>query len=366
MVQIIQSQPTQRQSALEQALGQAVNNFGNSYLQGQQTLRQQALQDQQVNLKLAEMGIDANAKDLMDYANGTYKPKEISPAQEAQSAQYGKELRGPVMTGQDPLREVFSRAKEATPAVMGNANPMMNYTESKKAQMVRDIASANLKKEETQAGIENKKADTGKKNAEKTYYETYKPQLAESQIDRNNKYIPGGVGASPQKGIDSIRKEISSLPVTRDMMNIDAALGKVMAAKDTAAGDMSLIYGFMKIQDPGSTVREGEFATAQNAGSIPERIRASYNKALSGERLTPPQREDFKKSASDLGRAQFNTFKSYIEPHMNAIKERGLDQSQIIPNFSQSSIYSGQVNNVAPPPGGDPDFEAWKAARGHK
>jgi len=48
MVQIIQSQPTQRQSALEQVLGQAVQGFGQSYLQGQQTLRQQALRDKEI------------------------------------------------------------------------------------------------------------------------------------------------------------------------------------------------------------------------------------------------------------------------------------------------------------------------------
>jgi len=34
----------------------------------------------------------------------------------------------------------------------------------------------------------------------------------------------------------------------------------------------------MKILDPGSVVREGEFATAQNSAGIPERIRAKYNR----------------------------------------------------------------------------------------
>lgn len=144
MVQIIQSGPstaTLRQQALDQALQGAIQSYGVYDKQKKDealTLRQQALQDQQVNLKLAEMGIDASAKDLMDYSNGTYKPKEISPGQEAIPAQYGKELQGPVMPGQDPLREVFSRGKEAVPAVVGNANPMLNYTEAKKAKIAAD------------------------------------------------------------------------------------------------------------------------------------------------------------------------------------------------------------------------------------
>jgi hypothetical protein len=54
--------------------------------------------------------------------------------------------------------------------------------------------------------------------------------------------------------------------------------------------DISLIYQYMKMNDPGSTVREGEFATAQNAASVPDRIRNMYNKIAKGERLNSDQR----------------------------------------------------------------------------
>ena len=60
---------------------------------------------------------------------------------------------------------------------------------------------------------------------------------------------------------------------------------------------ISLIFGFMKMLDPGSVVREGEFATAQNAASIPDRIRNAYNRALEGTRLNPQQREMFKSAS---------------------------------------------------------------------
>jgi hypothetical protein len=71
--------------------------------------------------------------------------------------------------------------------------------------------------------------------------------------------------------------------------------GKVVsAAKDPSpAGDIALIFGFMKTLDPGSTVREGEFATAQQAGGVPERIVALYNQVIDGTRLTESQRADF-------------------------------------------------------------------------
>jgi len=61
----------------------------------------------------------------------------------------------------------------------------------------------------------------------------------------------------------------------------------------SAAGDLALIFNYMKILDPGSTVREGEFANAENSAGIPTRLRAKYNKVITGERLETTQRDDF-------------------------------------------------------------------------
>ncbi|MEX2125464.1 MAG: hypothetical protein WD795_16340 [Woeseia sp.] len=74
-----------------------------------------------------------------------------------------------------------------------------------------------------------------------------------------------------------------------------SAYGRVMAsaAEPSAAGDLALIFNYMKILDPGSVVRESEFATAANTGAVDERTRGIYNKLLTGERLTDVQRGDF-------------------------------------------------------------------------
>lgn len=65
------------------------------------------------------------------------------------------------------------------------------------------------------------------------------------------------------------------------------------AENPSAAGDLSLIFGYMKMLDPNSVVRETEFANAENAAGVPERVRAQYNKALNGQRLTDSTRNDF-------------------------------------------------------------------------
>lgn len=70
----------------------------------------------------------------------------------------------------------------------------------------------------------------------------------------------------------------------------------------------------MKILDPGSTVREGEYASAEQARGIPESIRAQYNKALEGTRLTADQRNKFDQAAGALinsQKAQFESLKTF-------------------------------------------------------
>ena len=87
---------------------------------------------------------------------------------------------------------------------------------------------------------------------------------------------------------------------TQPYQTVKSAYGRVLSSDDSAVGDLSLIFGYMKMLDPGSVVREGEFATAQNAAGVPERIMNIYNKLITGERLNASQRNSFKGQAKNL------------------------------------------------------------------
>jgi hypothetical protein len=95
-----------------------------------------------------------------------------------------------------------------------------------------------------------------------------------------------------------LRKEY--IDNTKDFSATRDAYGKVISAGDDAAGDLSLIFSYMKMLDPGSVVREGEFATAQNAAGVPDRVANTYNRIISGERLSPAQRKMFSGQAEKL------------------------------------------------------------------
>lgn len=123
------------------------------------------------------------------------------------------------------------------------------------------------------------------------------------------------------------------------------------AAKNpSAAGDISLIFGYMKLLDPGSVVREGEFATAQNAGSIPQSITSAYNRALNGERLAPSIRQDFMNQAKNLVSSQKEIFDQTLKPRFDSlVSSAGLNAANVMFNPFEGIDLTRQEKQVTQP-----------------
>lgn len=131
-----------------------------------------------------------------------------------------------------------------------------------------------------------------------------------------------------------------------------------VAEKPSPAGDLSLIFSYMKMLDPGSTVREGEYATAQNATNVEGWLRNLYNRAITGQKLEAPQREDFVKQAKALYGAKEQQFKAMEGQFVGIAKRLKLDPQNVILDFSSAA-------DKKPPPrtGGElPKFRAQNAA----
>lgn len=105
------------------------------------------------------------------------------------------------------------------------------------------------------------------------------------------------------------------------------------AVNDTPAGDLSLIFAYMKMLDPGSVVREGEFATAQNAAAVPDQIRNLYNRVLRGTRLTPEQRADFLARARDIYRGAKRRQDRLIDQYRKRAIRRGINPDDVILDY---------------------------------
>jgi hypothetical protein len=121
-------------------------------------------------------------------------------------------------------------------------------------------------------------------------------------------------------------------PTTKNSQEVATAFEKVQAAASdpSPAGDLSLIFGYMKMLDPGSVVREGEFATAQNAAGVPDRVLNLYNKLLKGERLNPQQRGDFTNQALNVYSAQMEQQERFNQSFEQLAAGYGLDPSKVV------------------------------------
>jgi len=140
--------------------------------------------------------------------------------------------------------------------------------------------------------------------------------------------IPGtGKGFANEK---DLRTEFTTQ--MKPYVELAQAFRKVEAAalNPSAAGDISLVYGYMKILDPGSTVMQGEQATAQNAGGVPDRIRATYNKALTGESLADNVRVDFYSQARNLIESQRQMAADVGDRYRQYADAYKLDSNQIV------------------------------------
>lgn len=115
----------------------------------------------------------------------------------------------------------------------------------------------------------------------------------------------------------------------------------IKAAKDgTPASDIALVFGYMKTLDPGSTVREGEQATVQNSGTIPQTISNMYNRLLTGNgRLAPEQRAQFAESARNQFGVYQNTFDAANQRYGALAQSYGMDPRNVIRSFDPIEPY---------------------------
>jgi hypothetical protein len=162
--------------------------------------------------------------------------------------------------------------------------------------------------------------------------------------------LPPRVGPKAFEPEEKLRKEFNA--ATKPHQEVRQSYQRLLAAKDNAAGDIALIFGYMRMLDPGSVVREGEFATAQNAAGIPDMVRNMYNRALSGERLNPTQRDQFKDQAGSIYEKYDQEYTARAEQFRQIAKQHRIDPSRVIPDLGAPPKAAEKVPvATAPKPG---------------
>lgn len=195
------------------------------------------------------------------------------------------------------------------------------------------------------------------------------PSGYESAPDGSLRPVRGGPSdpSSPQEAMKSeasLRKELGDQAAAKDFKIVRPAFktlaelsnrqnARVRQGKPgSAADDMAIVFAYMKILDPPSVVREGEYATAKNAAGIPEQIRNAYNKAKDGSFLSPEQRRQFvdaAKAAYEQRRAAYN---DQADRYRELARDYGINENRIAPLYitpEEKAVRQRQRGTVGKP-----------------
>ena len=173
-------------------------------------------------------------------------------------------------------------------------------------------------------------------------------------------YSPYAGGGNPED-VAKLRTEFlgrdqvkAFIPIARQYRNIISS-----ASMGTGPGDISLVFSYMKMLDPGSTVNSGEQASAANAGGVPSSVRGIYNQLVGGGSLDDTVRGQFVAAADQIyqnTRAPYDELASY---YRELAATYGYDPMQIIPpaEYGATSPAGGTgatSPTSAPPPASAP------------
>jgi hypothetical protein len=154
-----------------------------------------------------------------------------------------------------------------------------------------------------------------------------------------------------------LTKEYSALPALHDFDKVDAAHNKLLAATDPGAKatplrDQAAIFSWMKILDPGSTVREGEYASVKNARGIPDKIMNWYNQTLTGQILTPEQRLELREAAEPVFQGQVQNLVPRIKQYVEKERLSGLAPGSVVPLEHRALLEPAATTPAASAPPG--------------
>jgi hypothetical protein len=162
-------------------------------------------------------------------------------------------------------------------------------------------------------------------------------------------------GADPAKVFEQeekLRKEFQARTKVYGELGTTFSNINASAKAKTGPGDIALITGFMKMLDPGSVVRETEFATARDTAGLYERLLNTSQKLQSGQLFTldSKQRQEY----VDLAQ-------QYLKAAQKKADQDRKDLSAVVTNYklNPDNVFGpepvgGGRGPVNPPPANPP------------
>ena len=357
-----------RMNALIPLQGKAADPIG-SMARGQQLAHRNALMP--LEIEAAEQGIQQNALNMdATRQNMDLRRQANARAQAQQSAAMGDRQKAEAIRAEaaDYLRVLQAGDEQAFEALnqkYGNAELQGQFGNPKVAQSIQMLYADPMDALAVMADqAQPPKADWKVNEATGQAYNAANP--SQPAVNIPNWQTPK---EKPDFGDEAnLRKEFNGLPTVKAFREQATAYGRIVASANdpSPAGDLALIFNYMKVLDPGSVVRESEFATAESAAAwlqkqeesgltVPLPVARAIRRAVSGQRLSAEQRADFVGRGEALYKNAENQYNIISDQYTAIAEGQGVDPTRAIVDFRYAPVES---EVVAPPPApGSPQIE---------
>jgi len=158
---------------------------------------------------------------------------------------------------------------------------------------------------------------------------------------------------SNRKAESEFRKEFNGLPQVKTFNTARQQFGTLRdlsrKPNPTPQDDIAMVFGYMKTLDPSSVVREGEFAQAQNAGSVPDNVQNLYNRVLGGQRLNAKQRKEMVNTAYVNYKQYRAAYNETAEQYRGYAKDNGIAADRVARTYTPNIVKGSRQAAPAAP-----------------
>ena len=252
------------------------------------------------------------------------------------------------------LTEAIAKADEAVAkAISAQAKAKtadeVEAANAAKAKADADKAAVDAKYAERVAvdAIIKRGADLGltKAQTNEVLVKTRKLGIETKKAALELKALEASGGLDPTKAFEQeekLRKEFQNRTKVYGELGTTFSNIKSSADAKTGPGDIALITGFMKMLDPGSVVRETEFATARDTAGLYDRLLNTSQKLQSGQLFTldSKQRQEY-----------VNLAKQYLDSAQKKAEQEKKDLSIVVKNYklNPENVFGAEQAPTPPP-----------------
>lgn len=176
--------------------------------------------------------------------------------------------------------------------------------------------------------------------SQRSYEQDIKTQQAQDKLLKEQVKQQSEEAQAKLKLEDDYRKEYNQNRVVKDSKDINAAISRMdnvwneYLIKPNDRGknalDQALVITFNKMLDPGSVVRESEFARTPTGQSLLSRMQGYQEKlAKGGVGLTDPERKEIITVAKQLQQGQMIELEKEKQFYIDLAEQRGLNTENI-------------------------------------